>query len=144
MYLKVLEASEYDVMKLLTESQSAYKVPLYQRPYAWNEDQWADLYDDISSLENDESHFLGSFVIVEDSKKKKGVNYYQIVDGQQRFATILIWLSAIRDIALENNEPLAKQIDNKYLFVSWIEDGNEIKIPKIQLGDLDRDAFLEY
>lgn len=139
--MKVLEASEYDVMKLLTEAQSAYRVPLYQRPYAWNEDQWADLYDDISGLENDESHFLGSFVIVEDSKRKKGVNYYEIVDGQQRFATILIWLSAIRDIALEQNEPLANQIDNKYLFVSWIEDGAEIQIPKIKLGDLDTDAF---
>ena len=139
--MKVLEASEYDVMKLLTEAQSAYRVPLYQRPYAWSEDQWADLYDDISGLDSDESHFLGSFVIVDDSKKKRGVNYYQIVDGQQRFATILIWLSAIRDIALKENPPLANQIDNKYLFVSWIENGAEVKIPKIQLGDLDKEAF---
>lgn len=128
-------------MKLLTESQSAYKVPMYQRPYAWNEDQWADLYDDISGLVNDESHFLGSFVIVEGSKKKKDVNCYEIVDGQQRFATILIWLSAIRDIALEENELLANQIDSKYLFVSWLENNDEIIIPKIRLGDLDKEAF---
>ncbi|MDF2958164.1 MAG: DNAse/DNA nickase [Candidatus Alkanophagales archaeon MCA70_species_1] len=137
-----IEAKEVKLQALLSNAQEAYKVPLYQRPYAWSRDQWEDLFEDLNSLKPNDVHFLGSIVVVPESEHRLGVNYFQVVDGQQRLATILIWLSAIRDIAKENgNNELAAYLTETFLFARELESGRQRKIPKLQLGQLDNDAF---
>ncbi|MDF2958174.1 MAG: DNAse/DNA nickase [Candidatus Alkanophagales archaeon MCA70_species_1] len=139
---KGIEATEVKLQLLLSNAQEAYKVPLYQRPYAWSRDQWEDLFEDLNSLRPNDVHFLGSIVVVPESEHRFGVNYFQVVDGQQRLATILIWLSAIRDIAKENgNNELANYLTETFLFARELESGRQRKIPKLQLGQLDNDAF---
>lgn len=139
---KGIEAKEVKLQLLLSNAQEAYKVPLYQRPYAWSRDQWEDLFEDLNSLRPNDVHFLGSIVVVPESEHRFGVNYFQVVDGQQRLATILIWLSAIRDIAKENgNNELANYLTETFLFARELESGRQRKIPKLQLGQLDNDAF---
>jgi len=137
-----IEAKEIKLQALLSNAQEAYKVPLYQRPYAWTKDQWEDLFEDIDTLEPDKIHFLGSIVVVPEGEHRLGVNYFQVVDGQQRIATLLIWLSAIRDIAKEKgNEELAKYLTDTFLFAKEWESGRQKQIPKLQLGELDDEAF---
>ena len=137
-----IDANEVKLQALLSNAQEAYKVPLYQRPYAWSRDQWEDLFEDLNSLRPNDVHFLGSIVVVPESEHRLGVNYFQVVDGQQRLATILIWLSAIRDIAKENgNNELADYLTETFLFARELESGRQRKIPKLQLGQLDNDAF---
>lgn len=41
-----IEAKELKLQALLSNTQEAYKVPLYQRPYVWSRDQWEDLFED--------------------------------------------------------------------------------------------------
>jgi len=138
-----IEAKEVKMRALLSNAQEAHRVPLYQRPYAWNRDQWEDLFDDVINLSSNNVHFLGSIVVVPEGEHRLGVNYFQVVDGQQRLATILIWLSVVRDIALEKrNTNLANHITDTFLFARDWQGGKEIKIPKLQLGKLDNDAFL--
>lgn len=74
---------------------------------------------------------------------RAGVNYYEVVDGQQRLATLLIWFSAIRDSENEKgNTQLAEHINKTFLF-SREFDGNEEKlIPKLSLGNQDNRTFL--
>jgi uncharacterized protein with ParB-like and HNH nuclease domain len=137
-----IEAKEIKLQALLSNAQEAYKVPLYQRPYAWTKDQWEDLCGDIIGLKNDKIHFLGSIVVVPESEHRLGVNYFQVVDGQQRIATLLIWLSATRDLAKEKrNDGLAQYLTNTFLFAKDWESGREKQIPKLQLGKLDDEAF---
>jgi len=137
-----IEAKEVKLQALLSNVQEAYKVPLYQRPYAWGRDQWEELFEDLKSLKSDDVHFLGSIVVVPEGEHRLGVNYFQVVDGQQRLATILIWLSAIRDLAQENgNVELATHLTDTFLFAKEWEGGRQIRIPKLQLGALDNDAF---
>jgi len=134
-----IEVKEVKLQTLLANQQEAYKVPLYQRPYAWTKDQWEDLFEDINSLEVDKIHFLGSIVVVP-SLHRLGVNYFEVVDGQQRLATLLIWLSVIRDIAKEKGEhKLAQDITDVFLFAKDLESGKQV--PKLQLGRLDDEAF---
>jgi uncharacterized protein with ParB-like and HNH nuclease domain len=65
-----------------------------------------------------------------------------VVDGQQRLATLLIWLSVIRDIAKEKgNDELAKYITDIFLFAKYWESGKQKQVPKLQLGRLDDEAF---
>jgi uncharacterized protein with ParB-like and HNH nuclease domain len=137
-----IEAKEVKLQTLLSNTQEAYKVPLYQRPYAWTKDQWEDLFEDINSLEVDKIHFLGSIVVVPTGQHRLGVNYFEVVDGQQRLATLLIWLSVIRDIAKEKgNDELAKYITDTFLFAKDWESGKQKQVPKLQLGRLDDETF---
>jgi uncharacterized protein with ParB-like and HNH nuclease domain len=138
-----IEAKEFKMRALLSNTQEGYKVPIYQRPYAWDKEQWTELFDDLKGLDPEDIHFLGSFVVVPEGAHKKDINYFELVDGQQRLTTLLIWLSAIRDLAHENGEEsFVKHINNNFLFAEKFREGEEFKIPKIRLGNLDNDAFL--
>lgn len=137
-----IDAKEVKLQVMLSNAQEAYKVPLYQRPYAWGRNQWEDLLEDIKMLSSNDVHFFGSIVVVPEGEHRLGVNYFQVVDGQQRMATILIWLSVLRDIAKgEGNSDLAKHIEETFLFAREWESGKQKMVPKLELGKLDNDAF---
>lgn len=137
---KFVEAKETKLQNIFANIQEAYKIPLYQRSYSWTKDQWEDLYDDIAFLEDDEIHFLGSIVVVpEHGQHRFGINHFEIVDGQQRLATVIIWLAAIRDIAKEEGNNSVFEAINKLLFVTDLS-SNKL-IPKLQLGRFDNEAF---
>ncbi len=69
-------------------------VPPYQRSFSWDTEQAKDLLDDVAhAMEtNQQEYFLGSIV----TTAVKGPRP-QVVDGQQRLATVVILLAAIRD-----------------------------------------------
>ena len=43
----------------------AYRVPLYQRDYAWTEEEWEDLWNDVLDLRRQPEgrHYMGALVI---------------------------------------------------------------------------------
>lgn len=136
-----IEAKEINLKYLLSNPLDAYKVPLYQRPYAWREEQWRELLEDILEIKEDKQHFLGSIMVIP-QPHSTGINYFQIVDGQQRLSTILILLAAIRDIERENsNLTFARHLDSSYLFAKDFQRGREIILPKIKLGKFDNEAI---
>ena len=64
----------------------SFKIPEYQRGYAWDSGQVKDLYEDIENLISDTSkdskHFTGTVVAVDTKKKFKDMDdLYEIVDG---------------------------------------------------------------
>ena len=87
----------------LFERDVRYLVPLYQRPYVWDEEhQWA-LWDDISALlqhqENGDgaglwSHFLGA-IVLDGAKPTPGqIPRFTVIDGQQRLTTLQLLVGA--------------------------------------------------
>lgn len=81
-----------------------YNVPLYQRDYSWDQDNWEDLWNDIINVyENKESHYMGSIVL-----QNKGDSKFQIIDGQQRFTTLsiiaLAVIAKLKELASDNIE----------------------------------------
>lgn len=73
---------------------SGYKVPTYQRNFAWGETQVNQLLDDLLEFNasRDPYYLLGD-TIVADTKDK---HYkYELIDGQQRTTTLQILLAAI-------------------------------------------------
>lgn len=68
-----------------------YKIPIYQRNYAWEIEEIEQLLDDISSFDNEngKKYYLGTLVL------NKGENEYEVVDGQQRLTTIYLILKAL-------------------------------------------------
>lgn len=65
--------------------EDEYVVPLYQRNYAWQEDQIQQLLQDIyDNSKNPDSHyFIGSLVVLQ-----RPDNIFEVIDGQQRLTTL--------------------------------------------------------
>lgn len=89
-----------------------YRVPLFQRPYVWTQErQWEPLWEDLRDLaerlldattENDDvPHFIGAVVLEQVPQPLIELESRSIIDGQQRFTTIQILISAARTIADE-------------------------------------------
>jgi len=72
-----------------------YRVPVYQRDYSWQEENWDDLWTDIIAVrEYGHTHYMGA-IVLQDQKDKS----YSVIDGQQRLATLsLVALAVIRKI----------------------------------------------
>ena len=88
----------------LFERDVRYVVPLYQRPYVWDEEhQWAPLWDDITAmLEHQDSgqtaglwtHFLGAIVLDGEKPVPGQIPRFVVIDGQQRLTTLQLLLAA--------------------------------------------------
>jgi uncharacterized protein with ParB-like and HNH nuclease domain len=74
--------------KLLEILQDKYIVPLYQRNFAWREDEiWLLLQDIYGSFKNNPhgNYYIGSLVVLQ---RKNGD--FEVIDGQQRLTTITL------------------------------------------------------
>ena len=80
-----------------------FRIPEYQRPYIWGNDEIDDLLDDLKFAHDEkqeQEYFFGSFVY--QSKKADDTQQYQendLLDGQQRLTTLLILFACIRDLS---------------------------------------------
>ncbi len=70
-----------------------YEVPIYQRNYAWEEDQIRTLIQDVydACQKSSESvYYIGTLVTFD-----KGDKLYEVIDGQQRLTTIYLVLKVL-------------------------------------------------
>jgi len=68
--------------------KAKFKVPVYQRLFAWEKPQFDRLLSDLKQWSRTEPYYLGIITVV-----KKAVNndyYYVLIDGQQRLTVIAI------------------------------------------------------
>lgn len=75
-------------------NQGGYlKIPFFQRSYVWEEENWKRFLDDMKDIsKNRRSYFMGSYIIKkEDSKEADGPLTRLLIDGQQRFTTIILF-----------------------------------------------------
>lgn len=68
-----------------------YVIPLYQRAYAWEDEEIEQLIDDINDSTGD--YYIGSLVV---AKVKGKVETYEVVDGQQRLTTLYLLLHYLK------------------------------------------------
>ena len=95
-----IEASEHPLQKVFS-SDFDFLIPLYQRPYAWTTKEAGELIGDLldnmgdlkSTVEETNPYFLGSIVLV-----KGDLPNADVVDGQQRLATLTILFAAFRTL----------------------------------------------
>ncbi len=67
------------------QNRSRYVIPKYQREYKWDIERVVALFNDI----NNRDKFIGNIIL------NRVNDYYEIVDGQQRITTILLFLVAL-------------------------------------------------
>ena len=89
-------------------SNTFFKIPKFQIGYAWEEDEWKAFWRTVGerALEIDTSNlrhspvFMGAIVLQEQAPEFIGSSEFKIfhiIDGQQRFVTISVFLAVVRD-----------------------------------------------
>jgi len=73
---------------------SHYQIPLYQRPYNWEDEHIEQLWEDLHSAfqANDDYYFLGPVVLANTNE-----GHLEVIDGQQRLTTLTILFCVLRD-----------------------------------------------
>ncbi len=83
-----------------------FRVPLFQRPYVWNEpNQWDPLWRDLTRVAeralrdphvSHRPHFLGAVVLQEIPGPTGNIDIRTIIDGQQRLTTLQLLFDAVQ------------------------------------------------
>lgn len=99
-----------------------YHVPPFQRDYSWGEDEWDDLWQDMTALfeaDGEPAHYMG-YLVLQSSNSKR----FDIIDGQQRLTTlsimILAGLSYLNDLVANELDAADNSRRKDQLQVSYI------------------------
>jgi len=118
-------------------------VPRFQRDYAWELEQWEDLWADIQSLNQEDYHYMGYIVL-----QRKGQHDFVIIDGQQRLVTLsLVILAAmkhIKQLAIQGTETQANQERLNVLTDQFIGAKNPISLRVNSKLSLNRNNQMNY
>jgi hypothetical protein len=124
-------ANELQYLDTLFNSR-LFRIPDYQRGYAWGPRQLDDFWQDLSRIRDGRNHYTGQLTIekVPDEQWKKweeekwliegkGFKPYYVVDGQQRLTTAIILIRCLLE-RLSDGQQLAftdkPDLTKKYLF----------------------------
>lgn len=114
-------------------SEALYRIPDYQRGYAWEEQHLRDFWLDIEQLDEGKDHYTGVLTLEPlpaevwstwaDDKwiiASRRYTPYYVVDGQQRLTTIVILLQSLLECNLPDrlNHTPVDDIRRKYIFDS--------------------------
>jgi len=134
-----INTNKLTVGELLTDGK-IYTVPLFQRSYSWEKEHITDFWEDLINLyEKKTSHyFIGSMVFTPHRNPKK----IKILDGQQRFATLLLFLAALRDVLHEIKiKGSTDWIDEINRIIFFRDIVSRSKNPKLELNREDKSFF---
>lgn len=132
-----IESKAYNIGEVLRRPVF-YKVPVYQRDFAWTSEQIDALLDDIfNALEDDRTeYFLGAMVVSQTENEKR----LDIVDGQQRITAISMLFAAIATMWIElHDERRALGVERDFLGSEDRRTGD--KIPKVTLNGINNPMF---
>ncbi len=101
-------------------SHIRYVVPLFQRPYVWDEkEQWGPFWDDVQALAEKvletpsgygappvSPHFLGAIVVDQQSNPSGFIQVRHVIDGQQRLTTLQLLLDAAQEVTEKHGASL--------------------------------------
>lgn len=136
---KEITANEYPLSKILS-SDFEYKIPVYQRPYAWTNEESSKLFEDLYSAFQSNAknaYFLGSIILIKNQRSR----IFDVVDGQQRLTTLTLLISAIisrfkKDKYKKDFTPCIKQDANVALQLS--------EKPRIVVREKNKQIFNKY
>ena len=89
--LKVFETTKKNIFN----NSDKYVVPLYQRAYAWSDDEINQIIEDIWGNES-ENYYIGSLIV------HRRADAFEVIDGQQRLTTLFLILSYL-DVEMKQN-----------------------------------------
>jgi len=128
-----MKANEINLNRFLSQSDTQFIIPVYQRNYDWSHHQCKQLLDDILEIGTNskkDAHFIGSIVYVHDDVySASGIRELTTIDGQQRLTTLtLIYLVIYRLAKTLGKEQLCNKINETYLINKFATDEEKLKL----------------
>ena len=112
-YVKTLTISDlFD-----DENKCKYIIPIYQRNYAWGDDEISSLLQDIKNAceknkEQDKNYYIGSLVVY-----RRDNGDFEVIDGQQRLTTLTLIMHhlgklSFRNVSFEHRDESEQALSN--------------------------------
>lgn len=120
--MKAIQTTMHD---FIAESRF-FKIPDFQRPYAWKHSQGEAFWESLTEAVNSSKrHYFGSVVFFEDGEHRV------VIDGQQRLTTTLLFLTACYHALVDNS----RKSHNDTYTAEWLgktflynEDNGELRV----------------
>lgn len=123
--------SQVSLVDFVATPAVVFQVPLFQRVYAWTQRQceelWADLMDAAARPQGAEGHFMGTLLYdacagaAGSAQVGDPLVLWRLIDGQQRFTTMVLLLLALRDqaqkVGFDAGPLVRKAMDERFFFV---------------------------
>ena len=143
-----MEANARNLERIFDRTVS-YQIPLFQRPYVWQKEKnWMPLWEDLQSLldrhinkERPRAHFLGAVVLEQLSNDTGSIESRQVIDGQQRFTTLQLFMIAVRDFCTEHENEKYFERFNDLVTNRRSKVDLEYEVYKVWPTNNDRSAF---
>lgn len=127
-----------------------FRIPDYQRGYAWTEKQLKDFWSDLLQLEPGKNHYVGVLTLEDVSEKtysswredrwiieSKSFSPFYIVDGQQRLTTSIILIQAI--LEANSDEQKLNYFTNNEIQKRFIFDSKDDGISRSYIFGYEKD-----
>jgi hypothetical protein len=95
-------------VKTIFDGTRIFNIPIYQRSYSWDKDNLEDFLTDLVNQYKDREYFLGSFLFHINGTREE-FTVIDIVDGQQRLTTFIIFIQTLIKRLVEKNSTLVSQ-----------------------------------
>lgn len=124
-----MRAHDSYLTALLKLSDAVFNIPVYQRNYDWDTDNCKQLFQDIEIIAaTKKDHFIGSIVYISIGTATEP--YYNIIDGQQRITSVMLFLKALHD---STDDPrFRKQVRHGFLINIGLDDAPKMKLKQIE------------
>lgn len=130
-------------LKELFDGRKVFNIPDYQRAYAWDKTrQLPDFLEDVENQSLGRDYFLGTILFQERDEKWQGYDVIDVVDGQQRITTIIIFMKVLLaelENRLSDDDFVDKGLD--LVVETYIKSRNRSKLKAISP---DNDFFQRY
>ena len=83
-------------IKNLFDGRTIFNIPKYQRAYTWEDKQIEEFADDLENQDVGKDYFLGT-ILFQDRGMLDDFEHIDIVDGQQRITTLIIFMKLLID-----------------------------------------------
>ena len=135
-----IQSPDLRSMRELFSGDTVFRVPKYQRNFAWTRDEVQDLWEDIQRAMEDErgDYFLGTIVLQHGDQGAQ-----EIIDGQQRLACLSMIFSAVRHIFASHGNDLWHDVFRDFMG-SRGYGRNPIAKPKLELNRLNNEVYRDY
>lgn len=109
----------------LFDGTKVFRIPQYQRAYAWEEKQLQEFCDDFETQFVGKDYFFGT-ILVREEESQDEFEIIEIVDGQQRITTLMIYMKLI----LDRLTSLGDEVD--LLMATYVRYGGRYKLHVLQ------------
>ncbi|MBD2453537.1 DUF262 domain-containing protein [Nostoc sp. FACHB-87] len=100
-----MENGQKTILELF-DGRKIFNIPKYQRAYSWESRQLNDFINDVKNQSIDKEYFFGT-ILFQEKGREGNFEVIDIVDGQQRITTLIIFMKVLLDKLKKLGEDVA-------------------------------------